>query len=172
MRPGTTIRGMVMPVIQISPEPPPDGLVVRPARPDDQPALAALIEQAYPASRELSSLLSALYLQPAAAGLVRVSVAEVAGERQLRGVGVTYDFPGRPIAALAGAAVLPNDRTNGFYRALLAHRLREARGRGIEHVVVQAVSTTSAPICRRYGFEDRFEIRVFEWQPIPTGDGA
>jgi GNAT superfamily N-acetyltransferase len=172
MRPGITIRGLVMPALRIPADPLPTGMVVRPARPDDQPALAGLIEQAYPASRELASRLCALYLQPAAAGLVRVSVAEIAGEPGLRGMGVTYDFPGRPIAALAGAAVLPAHRHRGFYRALLADRLREARRRGIDQVVLQAVSTTSAPICRRHGFEDRFEIQVLEWHPAPTGDGA
>jgi N-acetylglutamate synthase-like GNAT family acetyltransferase len=143
---------------------------VRDAGPDDVPALATLIGQAYPTSSEMASRLSALYLQPAASRRVRVVVAEAPGHAGLVGMGVCYDFPRCPVTVLAGAATLPAFRNRGVYLRLLAHRLGAARDRGVRSAVIQAVADSSAPICRRYGFTDLFEIRVFEWHPARSGE--
>ena len=169
LRPAYTMRGMVMPEIMV-PVPAPAPFLVRDAGPADAPALATLIEQSYPTSSDMASRLSALYLQPAAASLVRVVVAEAADHGGPVGVGVCYDVPGCPVTVLAGAATLPAFRDRGVYLRLLAHRLGAARRQGARSAVIQAVTDSSAPICRRYGFIDLFEIQVFEWHPGRSSD--
>lgn len=55
---------------------------------------------------------------------------------------------------LNGAAVLPEYRGKGIYRAMLSLRLAEARKRGCELAVTQARLGTSEPILRKSGFQE------------------
>jgi N-acetylglutamate synthase-like GNAT family acetyltransferase len=164
LRPAFTMRGMVMPQIA-APVVAPGPFVVRDAGPDDVAALAALIEQSYPTSSDLAYRLSTLYLHPAASGTVRVVVACAPDRAGLAGMGVCYDFPDCPVTVLAGAGTAPALRNRGVYRQLLAYRLHAARQRGVTSAVTQAVTDTSAPICRRSGFVDLCELQVFEFHP-------
>jgi 8-oxo-dGTP diphosphatase len=63
--------------------------------------------------------------------------------------GVTVDGP---VAKLWGAAVHPDARGRGVYRAILAARLALATRRGARFALVKARDATSAPILRRAGF--------------------
>lgn len=54
-----------------------------------------------------------------------------------------------------GAAILPERRRQGFYQALLHHRLAVLRELGIEHAVIWADESTSAGVCSRVGFVPR-----------------
>jgi len=168
LRPAFTMRGMAMPEITV-PGHASGSFVVRAARHDDAPALAALMAQSYPTSSGLASRLAALYLQPAAAARVHVVVAEAPGSAVLAGMGVCYDFPDRPVTVLAGAATQPALRNRGVYAQMLNHRLRAARERGARSAVMQAVTDSSAPICRRAGFIDLCELQVFEFHPGHAG---
>jgi 8-oxo-dGTP pyrophosphatase MutT (NUDIX family) len=56
------------------------------------------------------------------------------------------------VARLWGAAVHPDARGRGAYRAILAARLEIAARRGARFALVKARSGTSAPILRRAGF--------------------
>jgi GNAT superfamily N-acetyltransferase len=62
---------------------------------------------------------------------------------------------------LSGAAVLPEHRGRGAYRALIAGRLAGARRRGIDAAGTHAREATSAPILERLGFETLFRYRMF-----------
>lgn len=61
-------------------------------------------------------------------------------------------LPGTRILLLGGAATLPEYRGRGVYTSLVARRLSDGRADGCETAVIQAVRTTSAPICRKLGF--------------------
>lgn len=73
---------------------------------------------------------------------------------------------------LMGAAVLPEARGRGHYRALLAGRLRWLQGRNIEYAVTLAREATSAPILERRGFQTLFRYEVFQWDPPTTSPPA
>lgn len=104
--------------------------------------------------------------------------------QELTGIAATSFVPiaywnGHPVAAgslqrfpgvtdytyLAGAAVAPEYRGRGVYRAHLAERIRRSRDLGLP-VVIHCVSTTSAPICAALGFEKVCEIESYE---LPGG---
>jgi GNAT superfamily N-acetyltransferase len=62
-----------------------------------------------------------------------------------------YFHAGSPFADLWGGSTLPAYRQQGFYTALLAARVQEARRRGFRFVTIDA-GPMSAPIVRRHGF--------------------
>lgn len=62
---------------------------------------------------------------------------------------------------LQGAAVNPDARKRGVYRALIAHRMSLIAKRGLP-AIIHCVQTTSAPICLKLGFEKVCEIDSFE----------
>jgi ribosomal protein S18 acetylase RimI-like enzyme len=68
--------------------------------------------------------------------------------------------PGVAFASLWGGATLPAFRGRGFYRALVAARLREAREAGYAYVTVDA-RETSRPILERLGFRALTTIRGY-----------
>jgi GNAT superfamily N-acetyltransferase len=59
--------------------------------------------------------------------------------------------PGRSFASMWGGGTVPGQRGRGMYRALVAHRAREARRRGYRYLTVDAAET-SRPILERLGF--------------------
>ncbi|MFC1405141.1 MULTISPECIES: GNAT family N-acetyltransferase [Streptacidiphilus] len=60
-------------------------------------------------------------------------------------------YPGTGFAGLWGGGTLPAWRGKGIYRALVAHRAREAAAAGYEYLQVDA-SDLSRPILQRLGF--------------------
>ena len=75
-----------------------------------------------------------------------------------------YD-PVEPFVVLAGSAVLEEHRGRGVYRTLVRRRLDDVRSEGIEAAVIQAVRSTSAPICRSLGFEEICSQELYAWAP-------
>jgi len=61
---------------------------------------------------------------------------------------------------LVSAAVRPELRGRGVYRAMIAHRLARIRERGLAWATMVANPDTSAPVCKRLGFEVACEVRV------------
>jgi len=57
----------------------------------------------------------------------------------------------RSFASIWGGGTVPGERGRGAYRALVAHRVREARRRGYRYLTVDAADT-SRPILERLGF--------------------
>jgi len=60
---------------------------------------------------------------------------------------------GRSVLTLGGAATLKAYRGRGIYATMVAKRLEDARAMGITCAIIQAIKTTSAPICAKLGFE-------------------
>ncbi len=75
-----------------------------------------------------------------------------------------YD-PNDPFVVLAGSAVLEEHRGQGVYRTLVRRRLEDVRAEGIEAAVIQAVRSSSAPICRSLGFEEVCSQELYGWLP-------
>ncbi len=69
----------------------------------------------------------------------------------------------------SGGAVPEAHRGKGVYKALILDRMKVLREMGRDLVTVAAVSTTSAPICRRLGFTERFCIDSYRYPPPGTG---
>lgn len=63
---------------------------------------------------------------------------------------------------LLGGGVAPHDRGHGAYRALVEHRIAVARRRHIPVVTVHCLESTSAPICKKFGFQPVCEFIKFD----------
>lgn len=100
-------------------------------------------------------------------GLVdrRVYLATLAGVDYPVGFGSMVYVPDQPIAHLASAATLEGYRGHGIYTALVARRLADAHRDGAEAAIIHANRITSAPICRKLGFEEVAGLELFAWRP-------
>jgi hypothetical protein len=67
-------------------------------------------------------------------------------------------------ASLWGGSTMPHLRGRGFYRALVAARLTEARAAGYAYALVEA-RETSRPILERIGFVPLTSVRGYIWTP-------
>ena len=74
-------------------------------------------------------------------------------------------IPGSRTVLLGGAATLPEHRGKGAYTALVARRLADAYADGARSAVIQAVRSTSAPVCARLGFEELSALEMYAWAP-------
>ncbi len=91
----------------------------------------------------------------------RVYLAYVEGvDTPVATAGMLY-MPDQPIALLLSSATLPDFRGYGIYTSLTARRLADPRQDGIEAAVIQAVRTTSAPICRKLGFVEIAPLEMY-----------
>jgi GNAT superfamily N-acetyltransferase len=68
------------------------------------------------------------------------------------------------IVVLFCAATLEAYRGRGIYKSLIARRLADARRDGMQAAVVQAVRTSSAPICRKLGFREISSLDWYVWK--------
>jgi GNAT superfamily N-acetyltransferase len=71
----------------------------------------------------------------------------------------------RPVVVLYCAATLEAYRGRGVYTSLVARRLADAYRDGARAAVIQAVRSTSAPICQKLGFEEFFYMDWYIWEP-------
>jgi len=77
---------------------------------------------------------------------------------------VRFDPRGR-WAGLWGGSTLAAYRGRGFYTALLAVRVQEARARGVQFLTVDA-SPMSRPILEKHGFQQIATAVAYNWQPV------
>jgi GNAT superfamily N-acetyltransferase len=161
-----SLSGMVLTDLDVS-RPVPLDVRIHEASRENLAQVVDLIAQGYPAPRKLATILGSAFLHPCAqtAQVIGVYLAFVKDRSDPVAVGVSFYFPHRPIVMLGGAATLAKFRGRGIYQCLIAHRLREAKKRGVRSAVMQAVRTTSAPISRRLGFREACEIEVYTWPP-------
>lgn len=75
-------------------------------------------------------------------------------------------LPDRPVVVLYCAATLEAYRGQGVYTSLVARRLEDAYRDGARAAVIQAVRTTSAPICQKLGFVEQFNMDWYIWDPM------
>ncbi|MFN2521442.1 MAG: GNAT family N-acetyltransferase [Candidatus Limnocylindria bacterium] len=74
-------------------------------------------------------------------------------------------IPDSETVLLGGAATLPEHRGKGAYTALVARRLADAHADGSSSAIIQAVRSTSAPVCARLGFEEVSALEMYAWSP-------
>jgi predicted GNAT family acetyltransferase len=65
---------------------------------------------------------------------------------------------------------VPEHRGRGIYSALVAKRLADARADGRSAAVIQAVRSTSAPICAKLGFREVCALEFYAWEGAPHQD--
>ena len=70
-------------------------------------------------------------------------------------------LPDSPTVLLGGAATLEEYRGHGFYSALVARRLADARADGRTAAIIQGDRRTSAPICAKLGFREICGLEIF-----------
>jgi GNAT superfamily N-acetyltransferase len=74
-------------------------------------------------------------------------------------------LPDQPVVVLYCAATLEAYRGQGVYTSLVARRLADAYRDGARAAVIQAVRSTSAPICQKLGFVEFFHMDWYIWEP-------
>lgn len=141
-----------------------ENVEVREVRKDRFDEAAHVLAEGYPAPLEAARLFST-DLAGAEGIAARAFLAYVAGEAKPVGVGMMITVPGRRISVFVNSSTREEYRRRGVYRALCAHRLRAAALAGAEWVLVQADQATSAPICRRLGFEPISSLDLHVWMP-------
>lgn len=130
---------------------------VREVRGDETVDLEPLVAESFGLPQKVGSL----FFKALRSGSIvsRVYCASLDGKDVSWGIS-TY-VPDDPIVQLAGAATLAEFRGRGIYTSLVARRLRDAARDGMEAAIIQAVQTTSAPICRKLGFMDLGELHFY-----------
>lgn len=81
------------------------------------------------------------------------------------GYGVMLPLGDRAVF-LSGSATLPEWRHQGVYRSLVLQRMQDAFQAGAEAALITAVTTTSAPICQRLGFQTCCQIQQWCGNPL------
>ena len=140
-----------------------DGITIREAGPEDERQFASLLSAAFGLPPEMVEFLCRILYFAETDIRCRNYFAYRPGVDEPIGAASTIDDPNSPTIILGGSAVLEAHRRKGAYKALLAHRLADARAEGIEAVVIQAVRSTSAPICRTLGFEEVCAQSLSAW---------
>ncbi len=140
-----------------------DDITVREAGPEDEELFSSLLSAAFGLPPEMVEFLSRILYFAKTEIRCRNYMAYRAGVDEPIGVASTIDDPNAPIIILGGSAVLEPHRGKGVYKALVARRLADARAEGTEAVVIQAVRSTSAPICRTLGFEEVCAQSLYAW---------
>ncbi|MFI7638447.1 GNAT family N-acetyltransferase [Nonomuraea sp. NPDC049400] len=127
---------------------PPEGVRLVPVTgPDDVELVAEVHERAFGMTRDR---IRERLLDQLASGDV-IAVLAMAGDVPVSAARMDL-HPGTRFASLWGGGTVPEWRGRGVYRALVAHRAREAAARGYDHLQVDA-SSQSRPILLRLGFE-------------------
>jgi GNAT superfamily N-acetyltransferase len=141
---------------------------VRRAGEDEVDGAVAMMVRAYGMPGEARPLLGAFFRAMNEQLDFWLYFAYVEGEEEPVAFGMTFFLPGVPIIVLQGAGTLPEHRGQGIYSTLVAHRLADARERGIQAAVIQAVRETSAPIAAKLGFEEVCTMWIYIWDPATS----
>ncbi len=93
----------------------------------------------------------------------RVYLAYLDGVESPVGYAASIYIPDQPIVLLFCAATLAEYRGHGVYHSLVARRIQEAARDGMQAAIIQAVRTSSAPICARLGFVELGGLAWYGW---------
>jgi ribosomal protein S18 acetylase RimI-like enzyme len=140
---------MIAAISELELTPPPDGIEIVPA--DDEAGVTAMVrvsEEVFGRSQAKlgASIRHQLRVEPES-----VSVVLAVADGQPISAARTEFHVGTDFASLWGGGTLPAWRHRGVYRALVAHRARDASRRGYSYLRVDALPT-SEPILNRLGF--------------------
>ncbi len=138
---------------------------VREATEDDlEPAVHVLAEAMEIEPERTRAMTEAMFFSPESIER-RIYLAFVEGvEYPVATAGMIY-APYAPIAVLLSAATMPDFRGYGIYTSLMARRLADAYRDGMEAAIIQAVRSTSAPICRKLGFAEIASLVMYTGYP-------
>ncbi len=145
--------------------PVPDSVTVRELGPEDEAQFVSLLARAFGLPAEMISFLCEVIYFADSEHRARNYFAYVDGVDEPIGTGSSLCDPNDPIVILAGSAVLEEHRGKGAYRALVRRRFEDAKHEGLEAAAIQAVRSTSAPICSSLGFEEVCAQSLYTWSP-------
>jgi hypothetical protein len=142
--------------------PPPNGVVIRPVA--DRAGLADIVTVGVRAFGEDCSSMVDEFVGRLAHGTASFYVA-YSGEDAVGSARLELPRSGT-FAGLFGGGTVPEHRSRGVYRALVAVRARAARERGFRYLAVDA-RDTSLPILSRLGFMPLTTVTAWTWQTEP-----
>lgn len=153
----------------------PDAIVIRPATPDDYPAIAELTVEAYEADGHLTDENG--YRETLADVAGRASSGEIlvaAAGSEVLGAVLFLPTPGSPYSEIARPgeaefrmlAVAPRAQRRGIGERLVRACLDRARAAGAQAVVISARDFVQAPL-RLYARLGFVRIPERDWSPLP-----
>jgi GNAT superfamily N-acetyltransferase len=138
---------------------------IREVTPEEMAMAITTMAEAFPAPEDAVRLMYEVLFRHRDSLNPHIYLAFLEGVEAPVGCSSMEFIPGRPIVHLRGAATMKAHRGKAIYTTLLAHRIADAREHGAEAAVIQAVKTTSAPICRRLGFTEICNLEFYTWSP-------
>jgi GNAT superfamily N-acetyltransferase len=133
--------------------------------PQEVAVASETMAEAFPAPREVVHLMYEILFRDRQRLKTRIYLAFLEGSETPVACSSMGFIPGQPIVHLRGAATVKQHRGKGIYTSLLARRLNDARRDGAQAAVIQAIRTTSAPVCRRLGFNEVCSLEFYTWSP-------
>jgi len=148
-----------------SPVPTNPAVTVRQATADDREVAIPLLAEAIGFTPEgARATVESLALSPAPIRR-RAYLAYLKGIPEPVAYASMIYLPDQPIVVLYCAATLEAYRGRGVYSSLVARRLADAYREGARAAVIQAVSSSSAPICQKLGFVKLCHMDWYIWVP-------
>jgi GNAT superfamily N-acetyltransferase len=138
---------------------------IREATPEEIAAASETLAEALPAPKEVVQFMYEILFRDRIRLKTRIYLAYMESNEDPVGWSSMGFVPGQPVVHLRGAVTDRRYRGQGVYSSLLARRLADAREDGAEAAVIQAILTTSAPICRRLGFTELCRLQFYTWYP-------
>jgi GNAT superfamily N-acetyltransferase len=138
---------------------------IREATPEEVALASETMAEAFPAPKEVVLFMYRVLFKQRDRLKTRVYLAYLEDNDDPVACSSMGFVPGMPIVHLRGAATNRGYRGRGIYSSLLARRLTDAREGGAEAAVIQAILTTSAPVCRRLGFRELCRLQFYTWFP-------
>ena len=148
-----------------------DNVSIREAGKEDEEQFAELLSRAFGLPPEMVAFLCEILYFAETDVRARNYFAHVDGVAEPVAAACTIYDPHDSFVVLAGSAVVEECRGRGIYRSLVRRRLEDVRDEGIDAAVIQAVRSTSAPICCALGFEEVCSQKLYAWSP-PEQDGG
>jgi hypothetical protein len=138
---------------------------IREATPQEVAVASETMAEAFPAPKEVVQFMYEILFRDRERLKTRIYLAYIEGTDDPVACSSMGFVPGQPVVHLRGAATNKAYRGRGIYSSLLARRLADAREDGAEAAVIQAILTTSAPVCRRLGFAELCRLEFYTWSP-------
>jgi GNAT superfamily N-acetyltransferase len=145
------------------------GVSIREVTPQDIVVASRIMAEAFAAPSEVVHLMYEVLFRHRDRLKTRIYLAYLEGVETPVACSSMEFIPDMPIVHLRGAATVKEYRGRGIYTSLLARRLADARKDGAVAAVIQAIRTTSAPICRRLGFTEVCNLEFYTWAPDRAG---
>jgi hypothetical protein len=156
--------GMVLPDLGISIRTNP-AVKIREVTPKEMAVAISTMAEAFPAPEDVVHLMYEVLFRHRNILKPHIYVAHLEGVDAPVGCSSMEFVPGMPVVHLRGAATVKQHRGKGVYASLLARRIADACEGGAQAAVIQAIKTTSAPICRRLGFSEICNLEFYTWPP-------